>query len=73
MRDINNPTEKTYAVSRSASQRKGGLPNCKTVIENMNFQKANVLRMASDAGIVENKTTLLYAVQSSAMNILRGL
>jgi len=39
----------------------------------MNFQKANVLRMASDAGIVENKTTLLYAVQSSAMNILRGL
>ena len=29
LHDINNSTEKTYAVSRSASQRKGGLPNCK--------------------------------------------
>jgi len=29
LRDIDNPTEKAYAVSRSASQRKGGLPNCK--------------------------------------------
>ena len=29
LQDTDNPTEKTYAVSRSASQRKGGLPNCK--------------------------------------------
>jgi len=44
-----------------------------TAIKNMNFQKTNVLRMANDAGIVENKTTLLHAVKSSAINILLGL
>jgi len=44
-----------------------------TAIKNINFQKADVLHMANNAGIVENKTTLLYAVQSSAMNILLGL
>jgi len=44
-----------------------------TVIENMNFQKANVLRMANNNEIVENNTTLLFAVKSSAMNILLGL
>jgi len=39
LRDINNPTEKTYAVSRSASQRKGGLPNCKYCNRKHEFSK----------------------------------
>ena len=39
LRDINNSTEKTYAVSRSASQRKGGLSNCKYCNRQHEFSK----------------------------------
>jgi len=39
LRDINNTTEKTYAVSRSASQRKVGLPNCKYCNQKHEFSK----------------------------------
>jgi len=40
LRDINNLMEKTYAVLQSASQRKGGLPNCKYCNRKHEFSKS---------------------------------